>query len=163
MKVVFASVLAVTLACSAAAAGAPQSTKPFAAPNGLHAFVYRADEAIKPDHTYALMPAFAWNAVRAEAVYELQLATSRTFSDATLLYDRLYNAPVASIQLQVPWMTGRPYALWVRVRVLARGRTSPWGTPFGFNTQWQQLPEQRQAPQGLIRWSTVEGATAYEV
>ena len=151
---------ALALVCSTGATGA---STPLAAPSGLHAFVYRADEPVKADHTYALMPAFAWDAVRGASNYELQLATSKAFNDATLLYQETVTAPVASIQKQVPWMTGRPYALWVRARVVKDRRTSAWSRPFGFNTAWQEVPEQRAAPDGLIRWSPVEGATAYEV
>jgi hypothetical protein len=159
MKLLMA-LCALALVCSTGATGA---STPLAAPSGLHAFVYRADEPVKADHTYALMPAFAWNAAQGASSYELQLATSKTFSDATMLYRAKVTAPVASIQKQVPWMTGKPYALWVRARVVSGGRTSGWSRPFGFNTAWQEVPEQRAAPDGLIRWSTVEGATAYEV
>src|SRR5690349_5597820 len=155
------ALLALALVFTAAAGGA--SPKAPTAPGGLHAFVYRADEPVKSDHTYALMPAFAWSAVPGASSYQLQLATSSVFSEATTLYDKSFAAPVASVQLQVPWMTGKPYALWVRVRVTREGRTSGWSAPFGFNTAWQQVPEQRSAPDGLIRWSTVQGATGYEV
>src|SRR6266487_5773096 len=159
MKMVVA-LCSVALIWSAAAAGA---SHPLLAPNGLHAFVYRADEPVKADHTYSLMPAFAWNATPGASRYELQLATSSVFSDATTLYSQSFGTPVASIQKQVPWMTGKPYALWVRVRSVGAGRTSSWSTPFGFNTAWQDLPHQLSAPTGLIRWSTVQGATGYEV
>jgi hypothetical protein len=152
---------AIALAFTAAAGGAPGRAP--SAPTGLHAFVYRADEPVKSDHTYALMPAFAWKSVTNASNYELQLATSRTFSDATMLYDKIFGEPVASVQVQVPWMTGKPFALWVRVRVVAAGQTSKWSDPFGFNTAWQQTPQRQQSPEGLIRWSTVQGATGYEV
>jgi hypothetical protein len=151
---------AVALVWSASAAG---SSAPLPAPKGLHAFVYRADERVAPDHTYALMPAFAWSAVQGARMYDLQLATSKTFSDATTIYRNEYQAPVASIQVQVPWMTGQPYALWVRVRVHAGSRTSGWSRPFGFNTAWQAVPQQEGAPEGLLRWTPVAGATGYEV
>ena len=134
------------------------------APAGLRAFVYRADEAVKADHTYAQMPAFAWNAVRGAAHYELQIATSRSFVQSTSVYDNASLAvPVASVQLQLPWMTGKPFALWARVRDVSGGRTSAWSAPFGFNTAWQQVPQQEPAPEGLIRWTPVEGATSYQV
>ena len=109
------------------------------------------------------MPAFAWNSITAATSYELQLASSRAFTDATILDDQKFQAPVASIQQQVPWMTGHPYALWVRVRDYARGRTSEWSKPFGFNTAWQDVPQQEPAANGLLRWSTVQGATSYDV
>src|SRR4051812_39113562 len=128
--------------CAAAivfAAPAAGSRLPALAPAGLHAFVYRADEPVKADHTYALMPAFTWNAVTGASSYQLQMATSRVFADATTLYDRSFSTPVASVQKQVPWMTGRPYALWVRVRSTVGGRVSGWSKPFGFNTAWQEV------------------------
>lgn len=145
------------------AATASGSAAPLAAPTGLHAFVYRADEGVRPDHTYALMPAFAWNPVVGARRYDVQLATSRNFSDATTLFNGEYEAPVASIQKTVPWMTGHPYALWVRVRVHDGSRTSGWSKAFGFNTAWQDVPQQMPAPQGLIRWTPIAGATAYDV
>jgi len=160
MKLAFFA-CAIALAFTATAGGSP--SKPPAAPVGLHAFELKPDERVK--HTYALMPAFSWNAVRDASTYELQLATSRAFSDATVLYEKSYDAPVASIQLQVPWMTGRPYALWVRVRAVTDAGTSRWGSPFGFNTEWQDVPNKidKQTPNGLIRWSPVDGATGYQV
>lgn len=136
---------------------------PSDAPQGLHAFEYRADEQVKADHTYSTTPAFAWSAVKGATSYELELATSRTFSDATTLYTQSSPTPVASIQLQLPWMTGNPYALWVHVRAVTKAHTTHWSTPFGFNTAWQQVPNQEPAPPGLIRWTPVAGATSYEV
>jgi hypothetical protein len=151
---------ALALIWSASAAG---SSTPLPAPTGVHAFVYRADEAVKADHTYALMPAFAWNGQQGARNYDLELATSKTFADATVIYRNEYNTPVASLQKTVPWMTGRPYALWVRVRVHAGDRTSGWSNPFGFNTAWQAVPQSLPSPEGLVRWTPVEGATGYQV
>lgn len=156
----FLALCAVALVWSAAAAG---SSVHLAPPSGLHAFVYRADEPVKADHTYALMPAFAWNPVQGASSYELQMATSRAFADATTIFDSKFASPVASVQKAVPWMTGHPYALWVRVRVTAKGNTSGWSAPFGFNTAWQEVPQQQPAPEGLIRWTPVQGATGYQV
>ena len=97
--------------------------------------------------------------LRGASKYELQLATSRRFNEATLFNTSTTTVPVASIQVQVPWMTGNPYALWVRVRALSGSRTSHWSTPFGFNTRWRTLPERRTSTDGLIHWSPVAGAT----
>lgn len=160
MKAVLLALCGAALVFAASAAG---SSRPLAAPSGLHAFVYRASEPVKADHTYALMPAFAWNAVVGARMYDVELATSATFNDATVIYRNEYSAPVASLQKTVPWMTGHPYALWVRVRVHAGSRTSGWSKPFGFNTAWQDVPQQLPAPQGLVRWTPVEGATSYDV
>jgi len=159
MKLVL-SACALALVVASSAAG---SSVPLRAPQGLHAFEYVADEGVRPDHTYADMPAFAWAPARGAQRYELQLATSRRFNEATLVQTSQTTAPVASIQVQVPWMTGNPYALWVRVRALSGKRTSQWSVPFGFNTRWRSLPERRPSSDGLIRWSPVAGATGYEV
>lgn len=162
MKLVLA--VGALVAASLLAAGSSWSSPAATAPQGLHAFVYRAGEPVPAGHTYTQLPAFAWRAVRGAGSYELQLATNRSFNDGSTLVDRRgLRAPVASIQLQVPWMTGRPYALWVRVRATVSGRVSAWSAAFGFNTAWQQVPRQLSAPVGLLRWTPVDGATAYEV
>jgi hypothetical protein len=160
MKVALVALCATALVFAASAAG---SSRPLAPPSGLHAFAYRADDPVKADHTYALMPAFAWKPIVGARVYDLELATSRSFNDATVIYRNEYNAPVASLQKTVPWMTGHPYALWVRVRVHAGERTSGWSQPFGFNTAWQDIPRQLPSPEGLIRWTPIDGATSYDV
>src|SRR5206468_5161809 len=40
-----------------------------------------------------------------------------------------------------------------------------WSAPFGFNMRWadSDRPQQLPAPEGLIRWKPIEGATRYEV
>jgi hypothetical protein len=163
MKLALAATCALSLACAVSASGLASQTS-LSAPTGLHPFISRADEPVKADHTYAQMPAFAWNVVRGATSYELQLATSQTFTDASVVTGlRDLRTPVTTLQLQVPWMTGHPYALWVRVRAVGPAGPSKWGSPFGFNTAWQELPVAQTAPQGLIRWSTVGGATGYEV
>lgn len=133
-------------------------------PSALHAFVLRADEPVQPNHTYAEMPAFVWHAVPHATRYELELADNPTFSDVSVLYtDSHIAAPVASIQTQLPWMSGNPYALWVHVRAFVGNAPTTWSKPFGFNMAWQNVPEQLPAAPGLIRWTPVEGATAYQV
>jgi hypothetical protein len=158
-----ASSLVLVLACVLVAAGS--STIRFvAAPASLHSFMLRVDERVAPSHTYAEMPAFAWQPVRGATGYELQLANNQTFSDVSILYeDTQLSVPVASVQLQLPWMNGDPYALWVHVRAIVKGSPTPWSKPFGFNMGWKNIPEQEPAPAGLIRWTPVTGATAYQV
>lgn len=157
------AVAALALAAVAVAGGASSSSSA-AAPTGLRAFVLRPGEPVPADHTYAQLPAFAWTGVHGASGYELQLATSPSFADGTIVKDvKGLAVPAASLQVQVPWMTGNPYALWVHVRSVAGGRVSPWSKPFGFNTAWQQVPRQLPAPTGLVRWTPVDGATSYEV
>src|SRR5438105_9473296 len=155
--------LALLLGCVLVAAGS-STTRVALGPANLHSFVLRVDEPLTPGHTYAEMPAFAWHPVRGATRYELQLADNRTFSDVSVLYeDNQVRAPVASIQLQLPWMNGDPYALWTHVRAIVNGNPTAWSKPFGFNMGWQNVPAQEPAPAGLIRWTAVTGATAYQV
>jgi hypothetical protein len=154
-----------------AAANIDAGPKPFhavtSAPTGLHAFLLRPDET--PQKYYSRTPSFAWSPVDTRGgTYEFELATSRTFNEATVLftYDKL-SIPALSIAHQLPWMTGVPYALWAHVRwVSANGKqTTPWSAPFGFNMRWADTdyPQQLPAPVGMIRWQPIDGATRYEV
>ncbi|MFL5962991.1 MAG: hypothetical protein ACJ757_08895 [Gaiellaceae bacterium] len=162
MKLALLGLCVLAFACAGSASGIA-SVAPLAAPKGLHGFVYRANEQ-PVARSYTQLPAFAWEPVRGAARYEIQLATSGTFAESTMLVDdSKVDTPVTSLQRQVPWMTGRPYALWVRVRALNGSRVSRWSTPFGFNTSWKEIPSQLPAPNGLIRWKPVDGASAYEV
>ena len=75
--------------------------------------------------------------------------------------------PAETVPRQLPWMTGQPYALWARVRWISTNGQSAtqWSKLFGFNIQWAQpeVPQQLPAPEGLVRWAPIDGATAYEV
>jgi hypothetical protein len=136
-----------------------------AAPAGLHAFLLRADEPAS--HVFPRTPSFAWQAVRRPGHYQFELAMSRTFDESQILYKNYkVTTPAIAIPLQLPWMTGKPYALWAHVRFVGRdGSYSRWSTPFGFNTRWNSsdVPKPLDAPLGLVRWTPVVGATAYEV
>ena len=155
-------VLAIALACTAGAAGGG-----FAAPTGLHAFLLTPSEA--PMTYYPRTPSFSWNPVAGRGgSYEFQLATSRSFTDSSVLFDYPnLKIPAIAVGHQLPWMTGDPDALWAHVRwQSANGKTvTPWSKPFGFNMRWldTDLPQQEPAPVGLVRWKPIEGATSYEV
>lgn len=71
--------------------------------------------------------------------------------------------PAVSIDLVLPWFTGSPYALYGRVRAVGTSGSSTWSKSFGFNMQWQSRPAPLPAPAGLVRWTSVEGATGYQV
>src|SRR5262249_10819703 len=45
----------------------------------------------------------------------------------------------------------------------ADGSVGPWSVPFGFNMRWADVPRPLPAPPGLVRWTNVDGATAYQV
>jgi hypothetical protein len=137
------------------------------APDGLHAFLLRPDET--PLKYYPRTPSFAWNPVDAKGgSYEFELSTTRSFNEAGVLFNyKNLKIPALSIAHQLPWMTGLPYSLWAHVRwISADGKTvTPWSEAFGFNMRWSDddYPQQLTAPEGLIRWKPIEGATRYEV
>jgi hypothetical protein len=73
--------------------------------------------------------------------------------------------PAVTIPMSLPWMTGHPYALYIRVRAHTPNGVTRWSSPWGFNMGWigdgkpQQLPDDP----GLVRWKPVEGANSYQV
>jgi hypothetical protein len=71
--------------------------------------------------------------------------------------------PAVSINLALPWFTGKPYALYAHVRSVTTEGASSWSAPFGFNMRWEDTPVPLQARPGLVRWTPVDGATGYEV
>jgi len=189
---VLAAALVFAPAASTQLLVAPPTRVPTGGPTGLHGFVGNANEPAPPDHTFTEVPAFVWNPVKGASTYQIQLATGNDFSDSKLLSDSTVPTAVTSLQIQLPWMTGpaNSYALWARVRATVGSRVSQWSYPFGFNTAsngthassnglsgsvpplgctiskavWNGSPcNLPGAPTGLIRWSPIPGATAYEV
>ena len=64
----------------------------------------------------------------------------------------------------MPWITGSPYALYAHVRAITKNGVTSWSAPYGFNIRWSSVPKDLESPHpGLVRWSPVEGATAYQV
>jgi hypothetical protein len=154
-------------AVPSASPGVRSSSIAAGVPSGLHAFLLRADEPIA--HQYPRTPAFAWTSVAEHGGhYEFQLATSPHFQDGSLVFtDTNVLMPAVTVERQLPWMTGDPYALWAHVRWVSNDGTKAtiWSKPFGFNMRWrdQDVPQQLAAPEGLIRWKPIQGATAYQV
>jgi hypothetical protein len=71
--------------------------------------------------------------------------------------------PAVSLNLVLPWFTGKPYALYAHVRAVTSRGASSWGKPFGFNMRWEDTPIPLVGKPGLVRWTPVEGATSYDV
>jgi hypothetical protein len=168
LTVVFAAALVFAPSGLARTLGGPTPYHaPTSAPVGLHAFLLRPDET--PQKYYPRTPSFAWTPVAAQGgTYTFELSTSRSFNDASVLFNYTKVAiPALAIPHQLPWMTGLPFALWAHVRWESKdGKTvTPWSAPFGFNMRWtdSDYPQQLPAPEGLIRWKPIEGATRYEV
>jgi hypothetical protein len=156
---------AVALALIPQASGRTSGSLVPGAPSGLRAFLLRADEPIV--HEFSRTPSFSWSPVAERGGrYQFELASSRTFQDSTLVFkDNSVPFPAETISRQLPWVTGDPYALWAHVRWISNDsqRATPWSKPFGINMQWPTVPQQLLSPEGLIRWSPVDGATSYEV
>jgi hypothetical protein len=168
LVLVLAATLALVPSAGARQLAGPTPFHPASdAPSGLHAFLLRPDEPRL--RYYPRTPSFGWTPVAARGgSYDFELATSRGFSDSTVLFNYTkVGIPAIAVPHQLPWMTGLPYALWAHVRwESANGKTvTPWSQPFGFNMRWEDtdFPQQLSAPVGLIRWKPIEGATRYEV
>lgn len=71
--------------------------------------------------------------------------------------------PAVSMNLVLPWFTGKPYALYAHVRSVTTQGASSWSKPFGFNMRWEDTPVPLPSKPGLVRWAPVDGATGYEV
>jgi hypothetical protein len=133
-----------------------------AAPKGLHAFLLRADEPRETE--FNRTPAFAWNPVPGATSYEFQLSTSGAFRDNGVIYaDRKLSGPVSAPSITLPWITGSPHSLYARVRAVTQSTTSPWSDAFGFDLVPSDVPKPLPSYPGLLRWTPVDGASAYEV
>ena len=170
--------------------------RPAVTPQGLKAFLLRTDEPVK--HEFNRTPSFAWLPVRGAIRYEFELATSKSFTESSIVWSnandefvaptttttapatttptvetaaaklaKLYanlRTPTVSIDLALPWITGSPYALYAHVRAITNKGPTSWSAPYGFNIRWSSVPKNLESPHpGLVRWSPVEGATAYQV
>ena len=168
------ALLAAVLVTSASAreTGAP------AAPKALRGFELRPNES--ETHTFSRTPAFAWNPVRGAACYEFELATSRSFDGSSVIWSNVTTGPssgescrgsgaksiripATSMNLVLPWFTGKPYALYAHVRAITTHGATSWSSPYGFNMRWEELPVPMASRPGLVRWTPVGGATAYDV
>jgi hypothetical protein len=157
-----ASLLVLVVAGSAAAKPGPAPLRQPLAPQGVKAFLLRADEPA--GHTFSRTPSFAWNPVRGAIRYEFELATSARFTDNAVLWSASdLTSPVASIPIALPWITGNPYSLWAHVRAITRRGSTGWSVPYGFNMRWASVPTPMRSYPGLVRWTPVPGATQYNV
>jgi hypothetical protein len=170
--------------------------RPAITPQGLTGFLLRSDEPVK--HEFDRTPSFAWLPVRGAIRYEFELATSKSFTESSIVWSnandefvapttttttpatttptvetaadklkKLYanlRTPTVSIDLALPWITGSPYALYAHVRAMTSNGVTSWSAPYGFNVRWSSIPKDLNSTHpGLVRWSPVEGATAYQV
>ena len=160
-----ALVVLVALAVASVAQAAPRPGKAPAAPREVRPFLLTPAEA--PAHTFPRTPSFAWAPVRNAALYELEVATSDRFNEGSIVFGtNTLKTPAASIPAALPWLTGKPYALYARVRAIApSGATSKWSAPYGFNVRWSSVPVKAAGTEypGLVRWTPADGASSYDV
>lgn len=71
--------------------------------------------------------------------------------------------PAVSVNLTLPWFTGKPHALYAHVRSVTTVGASAWSRPFGFDMRWEDTPVPLPSRPGLVRWTPIDGATGYEV
>jgi hypothetical protein len=138
-------------------------TAKLGAPQSVSAFLLRPGDS--PTRTFSRTPSFSWKPVRGATRYELMLSTSSLSAGNGIVWDDAkLTTPAADVPIALPWITGNPYSLYARVRAIdASGKVGAWSTPFGFTMRWPNIPQQLSAAPGLVRWSTVDGATAYQV
>jgi len=159
-----ASLAALLVASGATAATRTQTAAgALGAPQDIHGFMLRADEASAD--TFSRTPSFAWKPVRGAQRYQFELSTARTFASGAVLWSsKTLTAPAASLPIALPWISGTPYSLYAHVRAIAPdGSAGPWSDSFGFNMRWSNLPTPLSSPTGMIRWTSVDGASAYQV
>ncbi len=154
-----AALLAALALCGSADARISRS----AAPQQVHGFLLRADEAVI--HTFSRTPSFAWNPVRGARSYEFELSTSKSFSDNASVWSTAgLTTPAVSVPISLPWITGAPYSLYAHVRAITVKGPSAWSAPFGFNMRWPVVPSPLgPSYAGLLRWTAVPGASGYTV
>ena len=160
VRLALVAACAVTLLSGSALA---QGDRALSTPQNLKPFLLRSSEA--PSREFARTPSFAWSPVLGAVRYEFQLAKNISFNESSVFWvTGKARGPATAIPLSLPWMTGKPYAAYARVRAVSTmGKVSPWSTPYGFNLRWKDVPKQLPEYPGLSRWSPVEGATGYEV
>ncbi len=152
--------LLAALALSAPAAAATRTVS--LVPAGLHGFLLRADEPLT--HTFSRTPSFAWPPVPGAERYEFELATSPGFDSGTIVWaDATLRTPATSVPYSLPWLKGSPFALYAHVRAWSSDGPGAWRRPFGFNLGPTRVPSPLTTYPGLLSWSTVPGATSYDV
>ncbi len=177
-------------------------------PKSLRGFLVKPSERVV--HVFPRTPAFTWKPVSGALCYEFELATSKTFTESSLVFSNVrygvkpgagckavpasspsdaaeasaststggtsttgdaavttmiapLRVPAVSVDVALPWFTGNPYALHARVRAVTRFGPTGWSKPFGFNMRWPNVPKPKPSAPGLVRWTPVLGATAYQV
>ena len=157
-----AQMLALCLAVTAIVGATSAAARTASGPTGLHPFLLRVDEPAS--RSFSRTPGFAWNPVKGAARYEFQLSTSASFRESGVIFsDTSLTSPVASPALTLPWITGSPHALYARVRAVLDDTTTAWSAAYGFDMEPSAFASPLPSYPGLLRWTPVDGAVAYQV
>ena len=154
--------IALALALALPAAAPARQAASSKAPTGLKAFLLRYDEPVK--RNFSRTPSLGWKPVAQAASYDVQLSTSTTFRDNSIVWSKAgLRAPYTAVSISLPWTTGHPYSLFARVRAHKQKSTTRWSAGYGFNVRWTEVPAKLSAPNGLLRWTPIDGASSYEI
>jgi hypothetical protein len=158
-------VIAAGVAVGASAAGARSNVTE---PQGLRAFLLRADEPSATSFTRT--PAFGWDPFPAATGYEFQISTSSAFRDNGTIWKcpsvacPALTTPVAAPNVTLPWVSGTPHGLYARTRaILPDGTKSGWSDAYGFDVEPPAPPTPLASRPGVLRWTPVAGANGYQV
>ena len=156
------TLIALALALALPASAPARQARSSKAPTGLKAFLLRYNEPAS--HYFSRTPSFGWKSFPKATSYDFQLATSSRFRENSILWSASgLTLPGTSVPLALPWVTGNPYSLFARVRARLQYGTTPWSKDFGLSVRWTEVPAELPAPNGLLRWTPIDGATSYEV
>jgi hypothetical protein len=158
--------IALVLALALPAAAPARQAASLTAPTGLKAFLISYDETTPTRNgkiSFTRTPSFGWKLTPRATSYDFQLATSSSFRENSFIWSTDGLAvPYTGVPIALPWITGHDYSLFARVRAHIQGRTTPWSVDYAFNVQGE-APKQLSAPNGLLRWTPIDGATSYQV
>ncbi len=162
MRTRLAATLLFAVAATLLTSSAFAREEALSAPGALKPFLLRANEPAARE--FPRTPSFSWAPVRGALRYQFQLAKNVTFTESSIFWSNgNVRGPAVAVPVSLPWMTGNPYAAYARVRAVTNRGITNWSAPYGFNVRWKDVPQQLSGYNGLSRWSTVEGATGYEV
>ena len=148
--------------------------QPAITPQGLKAFLLRADEPVK--HQFDRTPSFAWLPVRGAIRYEFELATSKSFTESSIVWSNAndeFVAPTTTTATTTTPATTTPTAetaaaklakLYANLRTptVSLDLALPWitGSPYALYAHVRAMTKDGvtswSAPYGFnIRWSSV--------
>jgi hypothetical protein len=161
--VIYGALIGVTVAVPVAIGAATRAEATLAAPASLQTFQFRVGPSSKGVKSFWRTPSFKWEPVFGAAGYRFELATSPNFrAGSDIIWSaRTSSTPAVTLPISLPWVTGVP--LYWHVRVASGNGTSSWSRPASFRIAPDQVPAVRAEEPGYVRWTSVRGATGYDV